>query len=231
VYESTFLQAVSAFETFQEELFFSSLLRKAGVRGVVPLVSFRNRSEAERVLLAGEKRAFLSWSNMRENISRAETYLVGGRPFSRLRRRGKDLAVLETVTRVRNAVAHTSGTAVERFKSLSMGGLAPRKRTPAGYLQWATGNATQHETLVDEIERLAKALAATSDRAARALLRDEDPYKSGAEVERGTYECISCRTRISPARVGSLPPCSNCNLGPCPHCGSMRASAYARIHR
>jgi hypothetical protein len=195
------------------------------------LVSFRNGSEAERVLLTGDKRAFLSWSNMRENISRADIYLVGGRPFSRLRRRGRDLSVLDTVTRIRNAVAHTSGTAIERFKALPMGGLAPRRRTPAGYLQWATGSATQHETLVDELERVAKALAAPSERAARALLRDEEPYKSGAEAGRGDYECIKCRTRIRRMTVGSLPPCSSCNPGPCPYCGATRPSAFTRIYR
>jgi hypothetical protein len=229
MYESTFLQAVSAFETFQEDLFYSSILNRSDIRTVAPTVSFRNRVEAERALLAGDKRGFLSWSSMTQNITRAEIFLVGGRPFSRLRRRGNDLRVLDTVTRVRNAVAHTSGSAMDRFRSLAKGGLMSRKRTPAGYLQSASGTATQHEVLLNELERLAKALAAATDRTAWPLLRDEDPYKSGSSVPRGTFECTKCRTRIFVAATGTIFPCSNCSKGACPHCGREGATTYSRI--
>ena len=229
MYESTFLQAVSAFETFQEELFYSSLLNRSDIRKVEPTVSFRNRVEAERALLAGENRGFLSWSSTAQNITRAEIFLVGGRPFSRLRRRGSDLRVLDTVTRVRNAIAHTSGSAIDRFRSLAKGGLMSKMRTPAGYLQSASGTATQHEVLLDELERLAKALAAATDRTAWTLLRDEDPYKSGSTVPRGTFECTKCRSRTFVAATGTILPCSNCSKGACPHCGHERSTTYTRV--
>lgn len=231
LYESTFLEASSRFEVFQEELFFGSVLGRSQINEAIPLLTFRNRSEAERVVLAGERRGFISWSNMDENIRRAEGFLSRGRPFSRLHRRGRDLQTLRTATAVRNAIAHESGAARERFRSLPLGALPAMKRTPAGFLRQAVGEGSQHQTLLDEYVRIAKALSASSDIQARRLLREEDPYSSGSKASRGTYECRDCGTRVRhTSGTRNLAPCDACHQGDCPRCGNSPRSVFLRVY-
>jgi hypothetical protein len=228
MYASSFLQAVSAFETFQEELFFSCLLGLAGIVGARPLVKPRTRPEAERIASGGERRAFLSWSKMKDNWERADVFLSSGRPFSRLQRHAKDLQVLDIVTKIRNAIAHESGAARTKFRTIPMGSLPSRRRVPAGYLQSITGSLTQHEILLNELDRISRALAANSDRIAFALLREEDTYRSGSESVRGNFECLKCKAVVRNTALRPLDPCSTCNSGPCPHCGAARPSRFKR---
>lgn len=226
IYESTFLGLCSAFERFQEDLFYSCVLGQAGIAEARSVVRFRNRAEAERVLLAGDRRGFLVWSRMPENIERSSAFITRGRPFSRLQRRSSDLNVLTTGARVRNAIAHEGQLAMERFRALPLGSLPARFRTPAGFLRQSVAGSTQHETLVSDYARIASALAAKTDRQARRLLRREDAYPSGADAPRGTYKCRACGTRVR-HMSGSLAECA-CNPGSCLACGNQRSSKFER---
>ena len=230
VYSSTFLALTSAFEVFQEELFFSCVLGKSEIRRVKSKVDFSSRAELEQLAQFAEGRTLLSWSRMRDNIRRAELFLHAGRPFSRLKRRQRDLDVLHTGTVVRNAIAHESRQARTRFRELALGALPPSRRVPAGFLRQEVGEITQHENLTLEYERLAHALAARTDRTAWRLLRDEAPYRSGERVRRGTYECKSCHKRVRHrSRQLRLPQCPGCHPGPCPMCSASPKSSFLRV--
>jgi hypothetical protein len=229
LYESTFLDATSTFERFQEELFFSCLLGASGIRKCEPIAQFRNRAEAERVVLATDRRGYISWSQMNDNIRRADAYLAHGRPFSRLQRRARDLEVLATATKIRNAIAHESRSAAERFRKLPLGSLPIARRTPAGYLRLSVGVSTQHETILSEYSRIASALAAPTDVRARKLLRAEDRFESGREADRGTYVCVSCGYRLRHRAAGRLSACS-CSPGACAQCGAIQSSRYERMY-
>ena len=191
LYQSTFLETCSQLEVFQNDLFFGCLLNASSIPSIIPRVRFRHRSEAERVVLGRERASYLSWSVMSENMKRAEMFLSRGRPFSRLRRRARDLATLNTARVVRNSIAHDSAGAIRQFRALPLADLTPARRTPAGFLRKSVENLTQHENLLRELSRIASALAARTDSRARSLLLDEEPYRSGDSASRGTYRCDS----------------------------------------
>lgn len=241
LFESTFLAAVARFETYLEELFYSVLLDKSAISNVRPSVRFPNRARAEDVLLAGSRVPYLAWLPFADNtLRRADAYLLGGRPFSRLRYRGDDRKTLSTVQTVRNGIAHDGGTARSNFKKLiKPQNLPPTHQTPAGYLRLAVGASTMHGTLLDEMMRVAKGLAAPSPSAANAILRAENSFSSHKPAPRGTYECVKCSVQVRKTDgSSSLPACAGCppvvctgcgQSTPCPTCGSPKRSSYRRI--
>lgn len=84
IYESTFLDLVSYFEIFIEDLFFSCILGKAALLDVKPTIEFPTRRLAE-ILSSGSHRGHATWSKMQDVFGRAEIFLRDGRPFTRLR--------------------------------------------------------------------------------------------------------------------------------------------------
>lgn len=231
IFESTFLDLASSLEVFLEELFYSAVVGTSGIREAAPAVPFRNRAEAERIILANERSGFLSWARMRDNINRAELFLRRGTPFSRLKRRQPDLDLLNTVVTVRNAIAHESRVARRRFLDLPLDGLAPNRRNPAGYLQQSVGNTSQHDNLFTESVRIARALAAESDWQARYFLRDEAPYASGERADRGRYKCRSCGSQMQhTSSRRELAVCPVCHPGRCVTCGRSSKSTFERLY-
>lgn len=224
LYEATFLNLAITFEVFQENLFYSSLLGDAEIASVHAIISFRNRPQAERFVLATERSPFLSWTKTKEAIERAHRFLASGRPFSRLERRDRDAGVLKSVVVIRNAIAHQSGVAKQEFSRLP-GARATRR--PGDYLRLRVGPVTQHEVLCREVLRIAKALAAPSGAAGLALLLPERSYKSG-EVSRGQFRCTGCGHMVRLVGRGAIPACPNCNPGPCTTCGNTRKSEFER---
>lgn len=229
IYEATFLNLVITFEAFQENLFYSSLLGNAGMATVRPLIQFRHRVEAERFVQATERTPFLSWTKTKESLERARRFLVGGRPFTRLERRDRDAGVLKTAVTVRNAIAHQSGVAREEFARLARAGTPVGQRTrPADFLRQMVGSETQHEVLCRDVLRIAKALAAQTDVSARQYLLPERPYRSGEEA-RGNFRCTACGQTLQLTTRAKIPNCSACNQLPCPICGNVRKSEFARV--
>jgi hypothetical protein len=224
IYESTFLDLVSYFEVYLEDLFFSCVLGRSALNDVQPLLTFSARTQAEAVT-RGTDRVFSSWSKMKDVMPRAESFLKDGRPFSRLRGRDRDLDVLSSGLRIRNAIAHRSSSAREQFSRLQLVGLAPSRRTPAGYLQQLVGTTSRHETLVNAYGRIANALAAPKLGAAERFLQQESPYDSGQKAPIGEYVCLVCGLTIRGGR--SLPRCAGC--APCTTCGRRPTSHFQRV--
>lgn len=230
LYEVTFLNLAITFEAFQEGLFYSSLLRSAAITGVEPLIPFRTRSEAERLVLATERSPFLSWTRPRDNIERARRFLQGGRPFSRLDRRDRDNSLLQSLFVVRNAIAHQSGPARREFEALPLSGLPPGKRRPGEYLRQVVGTVTQHEVFCREVLRIGKALSASSESSARRHLLAERNYRAGDEVSRGRYRCCACGTVGTVTSVRSvLSNCTACPTLQCLVCGRAGKSTFEKL--
>lgn len=230
LYESTFLNLVTTFEAFQEELFYSAILGRAEIANVRPVLSFRNRAEAVRFVESAERTPFLAWSRIRDTIDRAKRFLVGGRPFSRFDRRDRDATVHRTVIVVRNAIAHRSGPAWEEFLRLPTVGMPATLKKPATYLRQVVGANTQHENLCVEVLRFARVLSARNDFAAKRYLLPERAYRSGDSVNGRAFRCVACGTVAHlPAGRNALPICAGCGAARCPICGSQRRSEFARV--
>jgi hypothetical protein len=226
IYESTFLSAISHFEAFNEDLFFSVLLGSSGIEDAAPRVVFSSRRQAESILAPSWGDRF-GWAAMRPNIDRAIVLLKGGRPFTRLRFRYSELELLDKGQRVRNFIAHRSGSAERAFRELSLNRLPPRRRTPAGYLQMTVGTSNQHEVFLAEYARIALALSAIDSKAAAKQLRDEGPFQAGQRVPRGEYVCLSCGVVVSHrSNKKKLPSCPVC--AGCTQCGRRKQAQFGR---
>ncbi len=228
MYEATFLSVVSAFEGFLEDLFFCALLGRSEISQAGPAVSFRSMTEARSVLLGEQRNGYLDWLPFDRSMERADRYLRSGRPFSRLRRQAADRNLIRTSHMTRNLIAHDSDSARGKFEAH-----AGKGRSAAAYLRQSIGKSTRHQDLTANLLRIGLALTATSDAKARALLLDEDAFRSGAMGPAGSYRCAKCSAIMKHTRPSqALPDCSNCPVNECPTCGRRHGSAsYHRVHR
>ena len=230
LYESTFLNVAAAFEAYEEELFFASILGRSGIARVVPMFPVRSRAEAERLVQATERMPFMNWLRQKDVGERSRRFLVGGRPFSRLERHDADLDVLRTVAVVRNAIAHKSGHALTEFMKLPMQGLGGGQKRPGKYLRQTVRSASQHENMCVEILRIAKALSEANEHRAKSYLRPERAYQSGDMVQGGSFECVVCRAALClTRRTQPLPQCPQCGPTPCVTCGHCRKAKFSRL--
>ena len=159
VYEALFLRALTGFEVFLENLFFSILGGKAKYpksRVSVRMTPSSSKALSE-IIHQGDK--YLKWIPFDNTEKRARLYLNGGRPFSELDDAGK--LTIRTVTTIRNAIAHNSPHALKQFKTKIIGSafLLRSEKRPAGYLR-SQVNPTQKrfEVYVIELARIASDL-------------------------------------------------------------------------
>jgi hypothetical protein len=159
-YEGIFLRTVTTFEGLLEELFIG-LLAEAIIPGtrVHPRVTFRSHAVARDVLLGG--RAYVDWLPYHYTHKRADAFFRGGFPFCNLD--NNDKKFLERVITIRNAVAHQSRSARQRFENevIGVAPLLPIERTPAGYLRSVFRVAppqTQYEDIASTCTMLARKL-------------------------------------------------------------------------
>jgi hypothetical protein len=142
VYESLLIRAFVGFEQFCEELFFMILKKKIKYsdRKIGVNVECPTHSALYTVII--EKGKFLDWLPFDKTLQRVERYipkkggdLVCGRPFWDLDRASKD--ILQRIYLTRNAVAHASTQALEKFENGVIGSLPvlPRDRVPANFLR------------------------------------------------------------------------------------------------
>jgi hypothetical protein len=133
-YEGILLRTVTSFEGLMEELFVGLLA--GGIipgRNVHPRVTFNSHLVAREVMLGG--RAFVDWLPYHHTDKRAAAFFRGGCPFSNLDK--ADTKLLEKVILIRNAVAHQSKAARNKFEDevIAATPVLPIERTPAGYLR------------------------------------------------------------------------------------------------
>lgn len=135
VYEALFLSTITGFEALLEDLFFGLMMGrlKSGVRGVRCKVHIASEIVAREIALANQP--FLSWLPYDHTENRAKTYFASGLPFTILN--DGDRMLLRQALYVRNAIAHKSKFAMEKYRDKVVGTtvLPPRERGPAGFLR------------------------------------------------------------------------------------------------
>jgi hypothetical protein len=161
-YEGIFLRTVTTFEGLMEDLFVGLLaegLRPS--RNVLPRVTFRSHAVARDVMLGG--RAYVDWLPYHHTEKRAEAFFRGGLPFCNLE--NDDKRELERIILIRNAVAHQSRDARQKFERKVIAGapVLAIERTPAGYLRSVFRTApdqTRYEEIANTLAIFARKLCA-----------------------------------------------------------------------
>lgn len=223
VVELATLRTHSLLEAFLQEVFYLALLGDSSVPGNGPALPVRNREEADLLVLSSGSRRekFLSWLPFDRTLEMAETYLVEGSTFERLRYRGIEKRALAELVTVRNAIAHPSDYAFARFAELAKSKSYPSTRA-ADYLLSSRGGSLEVLLLMTQAEVLAKGLLAPTDSDAAAILQPEADFLATQSGPAGTYECVRCEQTMHLSQPGKPGPCPACEpLTPCPHCARV----------
>jgi hypothetical protein len=162
VYTGLYLEAVTCFEKFIEDLFIGLLCGTYthSDRSVNPRVVFRS-SAVCRAVIHGE-RSYVDWLPYEKyTLKRAKGYFTGGTPFSGLTKPEKKQ--IERLYLIRNAIAHKSVQSRNRFEADVLAGLTllPREKTPAGFLRNVFATAplqTRYEEAILDMATIAKRL-------------------------------------------------------------------------
>ena len=131
LYEGLFLRAVVGFEDLLQDVFFAVLSGKSSKKAWTPIVTGRMR-DLRRCIF--DQKRYLDWLPYRNTVGRANLYLSHGLPFTLLDDRQKTL--LNSIVCIRNAIAHPSEFALEKFRRVVVGNtsLPPKERRPSSFL-------------------------------------------------------------------------------------------------
>ena len=143
-----FLQAFAAWEAFLEEAFILYLIGQQAPRGrKISRLGFPPTSTAAYEWVS-DGRDYATWSPDKVK-PRAERFFRGGRPFSPALSRRTFL--LRNMTTVRNAIAHESARAQQRFESLVRNelGTVPPRTTVGSFLAATKPGTTPPISFVD----------------------------------------------------------------------------------
>lgn len=162
VYSGLFLDAFTAFESLIEQLFISLLIGdcQSNEPDVVLRARFNSYDIAQDIILG--ERSYVDWLPFEgKTLKRATAFFENGYPFYRLKNDDTLRPFLRNIERfaaIRNAIAHKSKHAQQRFEREVSGNspLPPRQRKPAGYLR-STVNRTQvqYQVIVNELNLIA----------------------------------------------------------------------------
>jgi len=161
VYKGLFLDAVTSFELFFEQLFIGLLTKNLthSSRSVNPRVMFKSRKVCREVILG--ERSYVDWIPYNFTEKRAKSYFTNGLPFTFLDKTEKDN--IQDIQTIRNAIAHSSNYAIKKFEREVLSGvsLPRRESTPVGYLRHVFISAppqTRYEKHIIDIALIARKL-------------------------------------------------------------------------
>jgi hypothetical protein len=154
IVEMAFLSAFQAWEVFIEESFVLYLWGRRAPRGIAPSRYAQPPDyETARMWVVPEGRSYAEWTDASRVIVRAERFFKAGRPFAAVLRGNQHL--LGEMRIIRNAVAHKSESARERFETVVrrrlgtlpptssvgsfLGTTAPGTAPPASFLESYVG--------------------------------------------------------------------------------------------
>lgn len=154
IYNGLFLDALTCFENFIEELFINLLIDDS----IHPSFSvkakhkFNSTKICREIVYAGKK--YVDWFPYDFTIKRAEIFLKNGKPFTNLDK--TDRMVLAQIFYIRNAIAHKSRHSINMFKKQVIEGfiLMAREKTPVGFLRSIYAMApsqTRYEYYISQI--------------------------------------------------------------------------------
>lgn len=231
VVELLHIQAMAKFEAFVSDLFYTCALGTSGLDDVVPVLRVTTNAEVDLLVYAEGRRKekYLTWLPYTDTLGRAESYLVGGNPFTRLKYRPVELESLADAMTVRNAIAHSSPHSITQLAKLASAKKYPHIR-PAEYLLSTRGAATEASLLFASLRLMAEGLAAPDHSAANALLNPERSFSGdAADTPAGDFQCTTCATLRTAHPGGKLGECVTCGRGaPCPHCGRAQGAVQWR---
>jgi hypothetical protein len=139
MYEAALLSFHTELEARIEAVVLGLLLRRLRVGGesIAPRIAVPTKPLALAVLRGD--RDFVDWMPLKKTEDRVPRLLRGTWPDGRLDQ--GDRATLATLSRVRNAVAHRSTEALDRFRSKDLpSGSPPAHRRPAVFLRAGHGS-------------------------------------------------------------------------------------------
>lgn len=162
MYSGLFMGAITSFESYLQELFMQAALGRvqfSSVRRVRPRLSVPSKTVLHELVL--QNRGYVDWLPYDETVKRAKVFLANGEPFSSLC--GDDKGKLTEYMKIRNAIAHVSQHAHEKFiKDIAVpANLPPRSRTPGGYLTSRIsppGGQSRLEAILGELNRIGLSL-------------------------------------------------------------------------
>jgi hypothetical protein len=163
IYESVFLNAIAHFEALLNELMQEFVCGAPSSRvGCYALINPRSRL-VFRVILTGG-RAYVDLMPFKDCVEIAKRFLNEGKPFSEVDE--SDRNILAQAVLVRNAIAHHSKSALERFQTGVNGVdlLSPNKRFPGAYLRRvyrAHPTQTWNELYLNTLDKVGVLLASS----------------------------------------------------------------------
>lgn len=162
VYSGLFLSLFTEFEILLEKLFlglldgsYSSCL--TDLPNPCRKMKVNPCAEFKAVVFAGK--SYLDWLPYKDHtLKRAKRFFVHGEPFCRLS--SSQIGNLKEYHMIRNAIAHKSEFAQQKFQDLISGfTLLPYEKQPPGYLRSKpSGSQTQFELIVAELKFMVRVL-------------------------------------------------------------------------
>lgn len=149
IVELAYLRGFLAWETFLEEAFILYLLGKTPPKGRTPVRYAMPPTRQAAHEMVAEGHHFAKWEVASDVSNRAERFFRDGGTFGKNLRAHQSL--LENTTVIRNAVAHRSARARQRFESLvrhQLGSL-PSKATVGSYLNTTVSGSTPPESFLE----------------------------------------------------------------------------------
>ena len=161
IYAGLYLDAITSFENFIEDLFIRLLLGTAihPSRLVVPKIAFKSAVICRNIVYGG--RSFVDWFPYERTQERAEIFFQKGLPFTALD--GLDRKNMNHMLCIRNAIAHKSKHALKRFEREVISGLPllSQEEKPVGYLRSNYAMSppqTRYELIIFNIVQIARKL-------------------------------------------------------------------------
>ena len=158
VYSGLFLSLFTEFEILLEQLFLG-LLDGSLTSLYRPVRKMKVSPSAECRTIVYSGKSYLDWLPYQDHtLKRAKRFFINGEPFCRLD--GTQKGSLKDYHTIRNAIAHKSDAAKNRFDSLLSGlTLLPNEKKPPGYLRSKpSGGQTQFEIIVIELRTAVRIL-------------------------------------------------------------------------
>lgn len=161
IYTGLFLNALTYFENFIEELFINLLIADSvhPSATVKAKHKFNSTKICREIIYTGGK--YVDWFPYDFTIKRAEIFLKNGKPFTNLDK--TDRKVLTQIFYVRNAIAHKSRHSIKMFNKHVIEGLIlmPREKTPVGFLRSLFAMApsqTRYQYYISQIVHMSRKL-------------------------------------------------------------------------
>lgn len=135
IYSGLFLDAVTSFEGFIEDLFLKLLVDDSihPSSSVKAKFNFKNITNSRTVVYSGKN--YIKWFPYDLTIKRAKIFFKSGKPFTNLD--SNDKKGIKEVLYIRNALAHRSNYSIKVFKRNVTSGLplTSREMTVTGFLR------------------------------------------------------------------------------------------------